>query len=190
MKNSVALLTTLSALSALSAALAVTPATAQLTPSLLTPSLVAASALPPLAAAIVAQGPGRGPRFGPPSEEEKERFRIRIGISKEQQAEIDKVFRESDLQMQEIRKRSGELSRQLYSLYDIYDFDRGQAKTLRRELLMLHKRMADLHAENEEKLRRIMTREQFDRMRALVREEWDKRRKEWEKQRASRGTRP
>jgi Spy/CpxP family protein refolding chaperone len=159
----------------------------------ITPQLVTAAAL---SSAVISQGPppgspgGRPPRFGPPTEEEKERNRIRIGISREQQAQIDKVFRDSDLLMQEIRKRNIDLSRQLYGLYDSYDFDRAQAKTIRRELLTLHKRMTDIHAENEEKLRHIMNREQFERMRAIVREDWENRRKQWERQRANGGARP
>ena len=144
----------------------------------------------------VAQGPGGpggpgGRRFQGPTEEEKERNRIRIGISKEQQAEIDRVFHDSDQQMQEIRRKFGDLSKQLYTLYDSYDFDRGQANAIRRDLLRLHKRMADIHADNEEKLRRIMTREQFDRMRAIVRETMEQHRKEWEERRRNGGpTRP
>lgn len=139
---------------------------------------------------VINQGPppgGRQPGFGPqfgrgPTEEEKERFRIRIGISKEQQAAIDNVFRESDQQMTEVRTRSMDLSNQLYNLYDIYDFDRAQAQSIRRDLLKLHKRMADIHADNEERFRHIMTREQFEKMRTLVREERDKRRRAWEDQ--------
>lgn len=185
-KNLVASLFTLSALAA------VLPASAQATPEF-APALLTSSAM---AMVAIAQGPppggpGRGPGFGQgPTEEEKERFRVRIGITKEQQLEIDRVFRESGQQMGEIRKRSGDLTRQLYGLYDSFDFDRGQAKAIRRELLMLHKRMADIHADNEEKLRRIMSREQFERMRALVKEDWDKRRKAWDAQRARGGARP
>jgi hypothetical protein len=132
----------------------------------------------------VRQGPpAGGRRFQGPSEEEKERNRIRIGISKDQQAEIDRVFRDSDQLMQEIRKKFGDLSKQLYALYDNYDFDRAQAQAIRRDLLRLHKRMADIHAENEEKLRHIMNREQFERMRAIVRESMESHRKEWEERR-------
>jgi Spy/CpxP family protein refolding chaperone len=172
----------------LSALAATSVAGAQVSPGLVSTATISC--------AVIAQGPppggpGRGPRFGQgPTEEEKERNRIRIGISREQQGEIDKVFRDSDQQMQEIRKRSGDLSRQLYGLYDAYDFDRVQAKAIRKELLMLHKRMTDIHADNEEKLRHIMNREQFERMRAIVKEDWKKRREAWERQRSNGGTQP
>jgi len=149
-------------------------------------------ALTNAACAVVSQGPppggvpGRG--FGQgPTEEEKEKARVRIGLTKEQQADIDKVFRDSDVLMREIRTRFGELSKQLYGLYDSYDFDRAQAQSIRKELLKLHRRMGDIHADNEEKLRRIMTREQFDRMRKLMNEARDQMRKAWEEQRKRRG---
>ncbi len=127
-------------------------------------------------------GQGGPPRFGGPgpTEAEKENARIRIGMTKEQQAQIDAVFHESDLQMGEVRGKFMEFSKQLYSLYDSYDFDRVQAHNIRKELLKLHKRMAENHADNEEKLRKILTREQFERMRALVKEERDRKRKEFE----------
>ena len=150
-----------------------------------------------LVLALVFSGPPQGRGFGPPpgssgnfqgpSEEDKERFRIKIGATKEQQGQIDQVFRDSDIQMNEVRTKFKDLSQQLYGLYDIYDFDRNQARNVRRELLRLHKRMADIHAENEEKLRRILTKDQFERMRALMKEEFAKKIKEMESRRGKGG---
>jgi Spy/CpxP family protein refolding chaperone len=162
----------------------------------LSPSTIA------LVLALTFSGPPQGRGFGPPpggnsgslqngpSEEDKERFRIKIGATKEQQNQIDLVFKDSDVQMSEIRGKFRELSQQLYSLYDIYDFDRNLAKGIRRDLLKLHKRMADIHAENEEKLRRILTKDQFERMKALMKEEYAKRMKDMQSRRGGKGGPP
>lgn len=114
-----------------------------------------------------------------PTEEEREKIRLRIGITKEQQAQIEQLYAETDQQRREIGRRMGELFRQLYMLYENYDFDRNQARTIRRDLTNLHRRILWIHAENEEKLRKILTKDQFDKLRALMREK----REEWRKER-------
>jgi hypothetical protein len=57
------------------------------------------------------------------------------------------------------------------NIYGEYDLPVARAAEVRREILDLHRRMGDIHAENEVKLRKILNREQFERMRALMREE-------------------
>jgi Spy/CpxP family protein refolding chaperone len=119
-----------------------------------------------------------GPRI--PGPEEKERMRLRIGLTKEQQAQMEAIFVESGRQVREILSKMRELNEQLGALYDSYDYDRNQARAIRRELVRLHHRWLLLHAENEEKLRRLMSREQFARFRALMKEEWERCRRERE----------
>jgi Spy/CpxP family protein refolding chaperone len=114
-----------------------------------------------------------------PSEEERERIRLRIGITKEQQAQIEQLYTETDQKRREVGIRMRELYHQLFTLYDNYDFDRNLARAIRRELTELHRRTLWIHAENEEKLRKILTKEQFDKLRTLMKEkleEWRSRR--------------
>ncbi|HXG24294.1 MAG TPA: Spy/CpxP family protein refolding chaperone [Chthonomonadales bacterium] len=123
-----------------------------------------------------------------PTEEEREKIRLRIGITKEQQTQIEQLYVETDQQRREIGRRMHMLYRQLFTLYDNYDFDRNQARAIRRELTDLHRRTLWLHAENEEKLRKILTKEQFDKLRALMREKRDEWRREREKGRMKSST--
>lgn len=135
------------------------------------------------------QTPPRGPRssVGPPgfqrgpSEEEKERIRLRIGITKEQQQQIEALYMETERQKGEVFAKMRELYAQLESLYDAYDFDRNQARTLRREITRQHVQIMMIHLDNEEKLRRILTREQFEKLRAMMREAREKMRRDFDR---------
>lgn len=118
-----------------------------------------------------------------PTEEEKERMRQRIGITKEQQNQIEALFMQTEQQKREIGMRMRELFRQQYALYENYDFDREQATAIRKEIMSLHRRTLLLHAENEEKLRRILNRDQFTRLRAMLKEQREQWRRDWERRR-------
>lgn len=125
-------------------------------------------------------GPGRpGGQGRGPTEEEKEKFRLRLGITRDQQTQIEALHKSMD----DTRSSYIDLSRQLYTLYKTFDFDRSQAASLRSRINKLHKSMADIQAANEEKLRRILTRDQFDRMQAIIKEDRDKRRREFDERR-------
>ena len=121
-----------------------------------------------------------------PSDEEKERTRQKIGITREQQKELEAALAEARRQEGEIHAKSRELYGQLFAQYDIYDFSREDAKKIRREIGKLHHRRMLIHAETQEKLRRILTREQFDRMTQLTREKFEK----WRKDHPRRGPSP
>lgn len=110
----------------------------------------------------------------PPSEDEKEKMRVRMQITKEQQAQIEAVFTDEQKQERDIRTRERELWHQLYILYGQFDFDRNQALAIRKELGSLFRKRIMLHAETQEKLRKILTREQFDRMMAAMKEQREK----------------
>jgi Spy/CpxP family protein refolding chaperone len=123
---------------------------------------------------------GHGPRpSGPPrpffdSPEEKERVRLRIGITKEQQAQIEAAHQELDQKRRELGARLWEQYRKLGAVYTAYDFDRQQAKAIRREIFSLHRQILDLHAENEERLRKILSKEQFERFQAVMKETFER----------------
>jgi Spy/CpxP family protein refolding chaperone len=137
-----------------------------------------------------AQGPGGfggqrgGPPFGqrkPPTEAEKEAARLRMGISKEQQAGIEAIFSDADGQVKEIFTKLREQQRQLHAIYEQYDFDRNAALALRKQVNATYRRIGQMHAENEEKLRKILNREQFDKMQAMLREQKEQFKREFEK---------
>ncbi|HZO91171.1 MAG TPA: periplasmic heavy metal sensor [Chthonomonadaceae bacterium] len=92
----------------------------------------------------------------------------RIGITSQQQKQLEALFAESKRQRQAIRSRQHALYRELRSLYDSYDFDPQRARAIREEIVAQHRRLLDLYAENETKLRRILNREQFERLRAQL----------------------
>jgi Spy/CpxP family protein refolding chaperone len=121
-----------------------------------------------------------------PSDEEKERNRIRLGITQLQQQQIDALYQETRAKMDEVRKSMMEKQREIWETYADYDIDEAKAKSLRFQILRLHKKMGEIQADNEHKLRGILTREQFGRLRELMKEQFEKRRQEMERSRAGR----
>jgi hypothetical protein len=119
--------------------------------------------------------PPRSHRASWPSEAERERVRVRIGLTKAQGRRIEQIHEDTERQKQVIVSRMREVYRQLRSLYDEYSYDRRKAEVLRKEILALHARRLELFGQNEEQLRRIMSRDQFAKMRAMMQEEWQKR---------------
>ncbi len=126
----------------------------------------------------------------PQSDEEKEANRVKIGMSREQQSQIEAMWAETDRQMKEVFSRSNDLRKQLDDLYDSYDFDRNVAGRLRHEIVALHRKRGLIFAENQEKLRRILSRDQFERMTALVKAQREQQRKLWEQRRKEFESRP
>ncbi len=122
-----------------------------------------------LLAGALAQRPP-GPGFHPPTEEEKAQIRARIGISVEQQQQIEAIYKNDFQQERELRTRMHNLYQQLSALYDNFDFDRKQAAALRRQIFQLYKQRLALHAGTQEKLRHVLSREQFDRLTAMTHE--------------------
>ena len=122
-----------------------------------------------------------------PSEEERARIRARTGISQEQQNQIEAIYRDQRRQEDEIRRKTFEVYKQLGEVYDKYDFDRNQAASFRKEIGRLHRQRLHVHAETQDKLRRVMTREQFEKLNQLVKEQMESMRKAWEKRGDRRG---
>ncbi|MEP6753952.1 MAG: hypothetical protein ABJA67_00505 [Chthonomonadales bacterium] len=133
----------------------------------------------------VVQGRG-GPTFQRPTEEEKEKNRIRIGISKEQQAKLEALFKETGDLMQEAFKKQGEKRKELSDVYKEYKYDKAKAASLQEELLQIRRQLAEISKKNEDKLRHILKKDQFDRFQTLLQEARDNHMKE----RGERGGRP
>ena len=116
------------------------------------------------------QRPEGGRRFGQPfqfSPEEKEKFRQRLQISVQQQEQMDTLFAESDKQRRVLGERLRELFDQRQSVCDVYDFDRSREGALRKEISHVYNQLLRIHTDTEEKLRRILNRDQFERLRVL-----------------------
>lgn len=119
------------------------------------------------------QRPDGGRRFGGPPQftpEEKEKFRQKLGITVQQQEQMDGLFAESDKQRRVLGTRLRELFDQRQAVCDVYDFDRSREGSLRKEISQVYNQILKIHSDTEEKLRRILNREQFDRLVSLRKE--------------------
>lgn len=123
----------------------------------------------------------------PPTDEEKEAVRVRIGISKDQQAQIEAAWAENRRQSEELSKKMNDLRRQLYGLYENYDYDRAQADGLRHQTQVLYRKRLEVFGQTQEKMRKILSRDQFNRLQAIMREQREKMRRDWESRRGPGG---
>jgi len=134
-----------------------------------------------------AQRPGGPPG---PTPEERERIRVTVGMTKDQQNQIEAIYADGRKQEDESRKKSGEVGKQLRVLYDSYNYDRKQASALRKEMCgFYHQRMA-IHADTQERVRKVLTKDQFDKLTELDKAQFEKWRKDWEQKRGSFGGPP
>lgn len=114
------------------------------------------------------------PQGRPPiSDDEKEKNRVRLGITQQQQQQIDDLYNETRTKMSDVWKSMGEKQRQLRDVYREYAFDEAKAKSLRIDINRLHRKMTDIQLENERKIRMILTREQFDKLQLLMKEKFE-----------------
>ncbi len=114
------------------------------------------------AIAVAQRGPG-GPPPGP-SPEEREKIRVAVGMTKDQQNQVEAIYHDGWKREEDLRKKSGELGKQLKLIYDTYNYDKSQAAGIRKEMCALyHQRMA-IHAETQDKIRKVLTKEQFDKL--------------------------
>jgi len=119
-------------------------------------------------------GPPGGPRWPTPAE--REQARNRIGITLEQEKRIDQLYLEFGRKRRAVTERLHALHGRLREQYDSYSIDRKRAAQVRAEILRVREQSLRLLEENEEQMRKILDRDQFTRMRAMMREEWEKRR--------------
>lgn len=109
---------------------------------------------------------------------EKEQARQQIGITAAQQDAIAALFDDVEKQERPLRSRLRGLYGDLQQLYDSYEFDAKQARRLREEIVTQQKNLLTLYAGKEERLRRILTRVQFEHLRAQMKEGRDHSRRE------------
>ena|SRR5579871_5370148 len=104
--------------------------------------------------------PLRGSTQRPPDEGQ----RIRLGITVEQQKRLEAVFSNGGEQREAIQSRLHGLYHDLHELYGSYNFNKQQAQQLRDQILAEHRKMLALIADNEAKLRGILSAKQFEKL--------------------------
>jgi len=120
----------------------------------------------------------RAPRLGP-SDAEKERARLRIGITKEQQQQLESILEETGKQTRAVYDQLREKHKQLQALYDEYEIDRAKERTVIREIARLRLRLLQIHSEHETKVRQVLNKEQHARLRALMKEAMESAQRRW-----------
>ena len=122
---------------------------------------------------------------GPPpmSPEEREKFRIQVGMTTQQQAQMEELFKDVHKRRGELFKRMRELFEEREKVTDTYEFDHKREKAIRNELAQINTQLLNIHLETEEKIRKILNKEQFEKLREIRR----KQREEWRNKRAPNG---
>jgi Spy/CpxP family protein refolding chaperone len=101
-----------------------------------------------------------------------------IGINAHQQKQLEEVFSKAGPKRRAIQAKLHELYDELHQLYDTYTFDQQKANSLREQILEQHRQLMALFAANEVKLRGILNPDQFQRLKALLKSEWEHRQHE------------
>lgn len=104
------------------------------------------------------------------SERDREKARQQIGISVQQQEQLTRLYAEADKKEKAIGKELHDLYRQQRALYSAYSIDHGQERELRKKIEQMHSQLLQLHADTEDGLRKLLTREQFERLNAAVKD--------------------
>jgi Heavy-metal resistance len=113
--------------------------------------------------------PSHIPAQQPPPQQQHSRFHPQlIGITPEQQKELEAFFTSVGQQRREVGSRLKALYRQLEALYDSYELDLQRALDIRKQIVKQQERLLALHGDNEIKLRRILNAEQFARLRVQM----------------------
>ncbi len=125
---------------------------------------------------------------GPPvmSPEDREKFRIRVGMNTQQQEQMETLFKDIHKRRTDLFKRMRELFEEREKVTDDYEFDHKREKAIRNELGKINAELLNLHTETEEKIRKILNKEQFEKLREIRKEQ----KAQWQKERGSRGDRP
>ncbi len=148
-------------------------------------AVLALAIVPSFAHAFQQGDPPNGSRLhGPPTaaqkqqwEEEKEKNRIRVGLTKEQQARLEDMFKASKDQLDELYKKQREKREELSTVFKEYKYDRSKANSIRRDLQDIRNQISDVLDKSEDNIRRIMNKTQFDRFQQMLQEQRDLRRK-------------
>ena len=122
-------------------------------------------------AAVIAQPPPySGDRRQPhvPTEAEREAARKEIGIRVDQQERLERLYADADKKKKAIGDQLRDLYRQRHELFDNYALDRTREKELRRKIAENHNKLLEIQFSTEAELRNILKPDQFDRLRAAL----------------------
>lgn len=101
---------------------------------------------------------------------EREKARMQIGISVQQQEQLTRLYAEADKREKAIGKELHGLYEQQRALYSVYLIDHNQERELRKKIEQMHSQLLQLHADTEDGLRKLLTREQFERLNAALKD--------------------
>lgn len=112
---------------------------------------------------------------------EREKARLRIGITKEQQQQLEAILRETSKSTKAVYDQLRARHAELLAVYDAYEIDRRREQALIKEIGRLRMRLLQIHSEHEKKVRQVLSKEQHERLRALMREALEASRRQWGK---------
>lgn len=104
---------------------------------------------------------------------------FKIGLNSQQQKQLETYFAEAGKQRQAAHAKLRALFEELQGLYDSYDYDAQKARAIREEIVVQQRRILAIHAENEAKLRRILNKDQFEKLRAQMKADREKHMQMW-----------
>ncbi|HSV75110.1 MAG TPA: Spy/CpxP family protein refolding chaperone [Chthonomonadales bacterium] len=145
-------------------------------------AIILAFALPAAQLAVAQGGPppggprGQGRVLGPQSwfGVGRESARQRLGITREQQEQIEALWAQMDQARRENMQRLGALYMELGKAYDAFEVDDAQIRRIRRQILQTHKEGLERFSQSEDRLRSILTREQFGKLKTMMRDMWQR----------------
>jgi uncharacterized protein with von Willebrand factor type A (vWA) domain len=119
----------------------------------------------------------------------KEEFRQKIGMTEQQQEQMDKMFKETFQKRRDLGKKMRQQFEARQKVGNVYELDRAQLRQINNEIQRVNAQILALHVEAEEKIRRILNKDQFNKMIAF-REEGMKKWQAGERQRRGGGAPP
>jgi Spy/CpxP family protein refolding chaperone len=91
-----------------------------------------------------------------------------IGLTAVQQQQLEAFFVNGEKERREVGGHLRDLYRELESNYDNFKFNAQRTAAIRQEILNQQRRLLALHEENENRLRQILTEDQFAKLRAQM----------------------
>ncbi len=94
-----------------------------------------------------------------------------LGISNAQQKQMEEIFAKAGPKRHALQTRLHDLYTELHDLDANYEFDQRRATVLIDQIVDLHRQLLALHAANEARMRKILSVDQFQRLRDMIKKE-------------------
>lgn len=111
---------------------------------------------------------GRSKPF--PTPEQRERYRQKLGITVQQQEQLDALYAEADKKRKELWDKMREMNTQHWEMLETFDYDKTKERIHRYEMSKLYRSILFHHTDTEDKIRKLLTKEQFERLVAMRKE--------------------